>query len=470
MNHIKSLLTIAAMTLATIATAQTQSVDQLYERFEQIRSSENPDTVTLRTLVEDWAKVTTEDPDYEKARIAYEFLKTYNENLETAQNEGFFKPGTFDNVISIADKAIAKYPDRLDIRLNNAHYYFICHQNEKALECLIEIIDHAKKNNGNWLWARNKPLENGFDEFEQHMMENYNIFFQSNDHQNAYKFIDHYAAAYPESLFARMNHATANMAIEDYDQALKELTALEKENPEEGFCLINLAQLYMIKGEEEKAKEYCKKVIALNDEEFTETARAILSSFETVKVDFDEIKEYMKDHEDEYRAIEKRFIAGDPEMSLRDLSILYFGHALTPECTSTQLWTINADSLLQNGKFEELLKACEETLAKHPASIAANLFASISSSQLDNPKAEFYYMRTNQLARLIYKSADNFWNLGNDVEVNNIELKDKDEHKVYKILWRADENAFVDYILDDKDKQQTLFFTNPVYFLGVDNQ
>lgn len=40
--------------------------------------------------------------------------------------------------------------------------------------------------------------------------------------------------------------------------------------------------------------------------------------------------------------------------------------------------------------------------------------------------------------------------------------------RIYKILWRADENAFVDYMLRDEDKKEGLYFTEPVYFIEKD--
>ena len=162
-------------------------------------------------------------------------------------------------------------------------------------------------------------------------------------------------------------------------------------------------------------------------------------------------------------------------MSLRDLSIVYFGHALTPECNSTQLWDINADSLLRNEKYEELLKVCEETLEKHPASLAANLFASMCSEHLDNPNGELYYLRCSQIGRMIYEGAGRLFDLGGTDDSDSKEKEgdaDSDTNesnpRIYKILWRADENAFVDYMLRDEDKKEGLYFTEPVYFIEKD--
>ena len=289
-------------------------------------------------------------------------------------------------------------------------------------------------------------------------------FFQSEDYTRALTFLDKLVAAYPQSYTFRMNHASVLAASGKHEQAIEEFLALEKEQPNEDHTIITLAQLYAETGNETKAREYCDKAIALNDF-YTQTAEYIMGSFETLTVDFDEIKEYMKSHEDEYRKIEMKFKGGEAGMSLRDLSILYFGHALTPECTSTKLWDINADSLARNGKFEELLSACEETLKKHPASIAANFYAGISADNLGNPIAGLYFLKCQQLARMISKSADNLSNLGGKDDSEKAEDK-YDGTKYYKILWRADENVFVDYLLDKEEKGKTLFFSEPVYFIA----
>ena len=40
-----------------------------------------------------------------------------------------------------------------------------------------------------------------------------------------------------------------------------------------------------------------------------------------------------------------------------------------------------------------------------------------------------------------------------------------EEHKVYKILWREDEDVFVKYFMSEEERKQTSLFMNPAYFL-----
>ena len=39
-----------------------------------------------------------------------------------------------------------------------------------------------------------------------------------------------------------------------------------------------------------------------------------------------------------------------------------------------------------------------------------------------------------------------------------------EEHKVYKILWREDEDVSVKYFMPEEERKQTSFFMNPAYF------
>lgn len=458
MNLKKSLLTFVIGLMATFVVAQTASQQQFYDRFEKIAESEDPDTTALRVLIEDWEKVASDDPDLIRTKIIYELMQS-DPSVPGEINQPFA-----ERIKLLAEEAITRYPNRLDLRSYNAIGYFLVGQNEKALDCLLQIIDHSQTVNGNWLGKQNKPYEKGFEQFEENMCTMIPHFFQSEDYTRALTFLDKLVAAYPQSFAFRMNHASTLANLGKHEQAIEEFLALEKEQPNEDHTIITLAQLYAETGNETKAREYCDKAIALNDF-YTQTAEYIMGSFETLTVDFDEIKEYMKSHEDEYRKIEMKFKGGEAGMSLRDLSILYFGHALTPECTSTKLWDINADSLARNGKFEELLSACEETLKKHPASIAANFYAGISADNLGNPIAGLYFLKCQQLARMITKSADSLSNLGGKDDSEKAEDK-FDGTKYYKILWRADENVFVDYLLDKEEKGKTLFFSEPVYFIA----
>lgn len=458
MNLKKSLLTFVIGLMATFVVAQTASQQQFYDRFEKIAESEDPDTTALRVLIEDWEKVASDDPDLIRTKILFNSMKA-GQDLQGGVN-----PLYFERAIQLAEEAIPKYPNRLDLRLYQALNCLMLGQNEKALNCLLQIIDHSQTINENWIGKQNKPYENGFEQFEENMCSIVNYFYQSDDYTRALNYLDKLVAVYPQSFAFRMNHASTLANLGKHEQAIEEFLALEKEQPNEDHTIITLAQLYAETGNETKAREYCDKAIALNDF-YTQTAEYIMGSFETLTVDFDEIKEYMKSHEDEYRKIEMKFKGGEAGMSLRDLSILYFGHALTPECTSTKLWDINADSLARNGKFEELLSACEETLKKHPASIAANFYAGISADNLGNPIAGLYFLKCQQLARMITKSADSLSNLGGKDDSEKAEDK-YDGTKYYKILWRADENVFVDYLLDKEEKGKTLFFSEPVYFIA----
>ncbi|MBR5716787.1 MAG: DUF4919 domain-containing protein [Bacteroidales bacterium] len=487
MNHIKSLLTIAALSMATFAMAQSESIEQLYDRYDKIEKAEESDTTEIRVLIEDWEKASLNEADLYFLKYYYEYTKVLSQDVKeltySTQKIGDYgaivfekdiKLSAFDAAFQILDEGIDKYPNRLDFRLYRAFVQFKTHENDKALETLSQIISHSKEIKENWLEGHNKPIEGGYEVFEEYMNEGFGFFWESNDFTNAKVYADSLVAAYPQSFLFRVNHAAINAALCNYDQAINEFLSLEKEDPKNEYCIFCLAQLYADTGNEEKTKEYCDKAIAL-DEENAPKAESIMKRFETVKVDFDEIKEYMKDHEADYRAIEKKFVAGDPDMSLRDLSILYYGHALTPECTSTILWNINADSLFQNEKYEELLKVCEETLEKHPASLAANLFASMCSEHLNNPNEDLYYLRCRQIGRMIYYGAGRmheFFDGDNTESKEGVENADTDNNdrnpRIFKILWRADENAFVDYMLSDKDKKEGLFFSEPVYFISKD--
>ena len=464
MTHIKPLLTIAIVSLASFAMAQSESVEQIYERYDQIMDSEEPDTAAIRVLIEDWEKVTSDDPDLMKAQIIYEMTKNMQEQGSSAELKGIIKPELFDNARQLAEVAIAKYPDRLDLRELIISLFFMTQQNGKALESLLELIDHSKTINMNWLREHNSPLPyDGSEEFEGFMFQEFNHFCESGDFQNALALADSLVIAFPKSFLFHAFLATAHNELGNNEQAINEFLLMEKAQPKDESIIISLIQLFVKTNNKDKAKEYCEKLVVINDF-YAQTAEFFMGSFETITVDFDEIKEYMKSHEDEYRKIEMKFKGGEAGMSLRDLSILYFGHALTPECTSTKLWDINADSLARNGKFEELLSACEETLKKHPASIAANFYAGISAEQLGNFTAGLYFLKCQQLARMITKSADSLNNLGGKDESEKAEDK-FDDTKYYKILWRADEDVFVDFLLDKKEKGKTLFFSQPVYFI-----
>ena len=189
MTHIKPLLTIAIVSLASFAIAQTESVEQIYERYDILtEEDEDPDTAAIRALIEDWVKDSPNDADLFYLRFFYQSSKIIQEgrNLSVSpqkmgvymglQFEKDFQPGAFDSAFEILDEGIAKYPNRLDLRLNRAYTLFISQENDRALETLLQTISYSKQIKENWLVRHDLPLENRFEEFELDMNEEIGFF------------------------------------------------------------------------------------------------------------------------------------------------------------------------------------------------------------------------------------------------------------------------------------------------------
>ena len=157
MNLKKSLLTFVIVLMASFAMAQTASQQQFYDRYDQIMDSEEPDTAAIHVLIEDWEKVSSDDPDLIRTKIIYELMQS-DPSVPGEINQPFA-----ERIKLLAEEAITRYPNRLDLRSYNAIGYFLVGQNEKALDCLLQIIDHSQTVNGNWLGKQNKPYEKGFE-------------------------------------------------------------------------------------------------------------------------------------------------------------------------------------------------------------------------------------------------------------------------------------------------------------------
>ena len=112
MTHIKPLLTIAIVSLASFAMAQTESVDQFYERYDILtEEEEDPDTAAIRALIEDWEKDSPNDADLFYLRFFYQSSKIIQEgrNLSVSPQKmgdymGLqfvkdFQPGAFDSAL-----------------------------------------------------------------------------------------------------------------------------------------------------------------------------------------------------------------------------------------------------------------------------------------------------------------------------------------------------------------------------------
>lgn len=372
----------------------------------------------------------------------------------------------YNKAIAYIQKAISLNPNILELYTNLCDGFLRKYEFKYAAAMALDIIDMHRQNPNRWTDFYGNSYGEQTDLVIQASICNDVIgkLLESMELELAHIVIDSLISLYPEVPECRIQKGIIYLQSYQMDKALEYFLSLYQNYPSNDNLLYYLAALYDQKGDEENTKKYATLLSQSNDPGLAAYGRQFLDKFETFCIDFEAIKEWMAEHRADYDQLEARFREGDVNMSMTDLSRLYFGHALTERCQGTELWPVSLDSLFKAQDFAHCLAESQKCLEQHPASIAA-LFFAVVSMQNSNPGEEMmpiierYAMQLVAIVKMIRKDAD-------DVA----EGKAKDTmmeglgHKYYKILWRADEDAYVDYLMAPEERNQTLLFSNPGYF------
>lgn len=355
---------------------------------------------------------------------------------------------TFYRGINNLDQVISKNPCRLDLYLGKMDAMLVKKNYESVFVTANQLIEASKKNNNAWLDKNGAPMgEQGFKTF-QTITDRITKLIACGQNGYAVALINKLVASYPQNSYFKMYMANYLYDNKKENEAYTIYTSIVSDYVTDLAFVNKMANLYATHLDIEKMNEMCNILEASGSEPYVGRAKKLRYDHETVDVNFDAIEAFAKSNPAAVAELTDRFKNGDADLTLEELSIIYFGHATTKRgCTPLWAESNAAQSLYEAGKYEECLAICEKALERHPVSLAANAFAYKSLRQMSGNASKIanYKLRCEQLAHMVDCSAGNT------------------AHQTYKILWQEDEDVFVEFFLK-KDMRKTLDFANPNFF------
>jgi len=195
-------------------------------------------------------KMITEDMPRANIRYLLERGRVYNSSGKAEESKGYFMQA-WD---------LAKEADEVGLAIDAAHMMGIVEPPEKQLEWSLKALDLAETsenpqakmwlgalyNNIGWTYHDMGQFENALELFQKGL--DWRIEMKSE----------------PEIRIAKWSVARALRSLDRIDEALTIQTELEAEFtekglPTDGYCLEELGELYLIKGDDEKAEGYFAK-------------------------------------------------------------------------------------------------------------------------------------------------------------------------------------------------------------------
>ena len=138
-----------------------------------------------------------------------------------------------------------------------------------------------------------------------------------------------------------------------------------------------------------------------------------------------EVKQWMSEHGDEFKALQQRFIRGDETLTNQEIGLIYYGQAFTEKYNPLPFFGIK--EALDEKDFEKCLSLCKESLGKFPAAVTTLLHGLISAQQIgDTDVLSNYALRFRQLTQMLLTIGD-----GKSIE------------KAIPVLWVDEEYAIL---------------------------
>ena len=289
MRNLIAIIVFGFISLSTTA-------QNFYDQFQKLYKAN--DTIKTKKLLADWEKSDPNDPEFYVSALNFYFSSSRMEILsienDPPKRESFAltdsngKPAGYlttnfgydheklKKVIYYANKAIQRFPDRLDIRFGKCHILGeIGDFNNQTTE-IIKTVEYSKVNNNNWLWMLNKKVDDP-EEFMLSTIYEYQTQLYNTEEdsllENMKKIGDATIKLYPKKVEILSITAVAHLLTKSYDPAIVYLKEAEKINPRDYIVLNNIAQAYKMKGDKENAIKYYELTEKYGDDQAKQQAR-----------------------------------------------------------------------------------------------------------------------------------------------------------------------------------------------------
>ena len=452
MKKILSLLLSSICIMMAANAQQDTALVARYQNFRQVVDNEFfLDTLRLDDMLTKWEKDYPNDVELQSAKFQY-LLKKALRDIEMAQdpladNTAMLPaiPGLYENLqitaywilqdkgkamenyqkaYAILDKAIEEHPHRLDLRYRKMEGYMNKYEHRRGMLAALDILQLGRQPGWQWFALYDEPIEDR-SEVESIVYESVSLLLEHNEISLAEIMVDSLLNDNPQSFKYREAKGLLLEQKMQPDSALQIYEQLYREAPDDAIILLRLADLHSRRNEKDKERFYVERLASNEDEEVAQFGRQLLSQFDPVMWKNDEVKQWMSEHDDEFKALQQRFIRGDETLTNQEIGLIYYGQAFTEKYNPLPFFGIK--EALDEKDFEKCLSLCKESLGKFPAAVTTLLHGLISAQQMgDSEVLSNYALRFRQLTQMLLSIGD-----GKSIE------------KAIPVLWVDEEYAIL---------------------------
>lgn len=251
---------------------------------------DNNDTVGMYPLIIDWRKNEPNNPETEVAIFNYFAMRAFteivtlnstppedgSESLEMVDSLGnvtgylYGTPTVNDSLIQLSVKCInqgiAKYPNRLDLRLGKIYVLRESQHWDWMEEEIVSTLKQGQANKNSWYWMKNEPVEDDLNFLNSSLQEHFYVLFESGL-PYGYEIIERCSKIMLEqddaNVITLSNIATCKMMKEEYTEALTYINKAYSINANDEIIINNAGFCHWKLGHPEDAKRYYVKALEL---------------------------------------------------------------------------------------------------------------------------------------------------------------------------------------------------------------
>ena len=288
------LSTFIVMLLSCAAFAQTRV--ELYGRFSQAVSEH--DTTTVVSLISDWERLYPGDAELFSLRANYYFMDAVSDVIalsaeKPADGRGYYvmedSLGNTQYMYSevqtdsirvgyakaILADGIAKYPDRIDLRLGKVTLHLKVGENTSAVKEVCSMVEHSVVNDNKWLGTLDEPVETDGVSYMRDCIQDYlSQLVDAEDLVSAEDMVDACVRFYPKDPVFLSDKGVMRFYAGDLKSALDWYLSAYSVSPGDMLIVNNIAYTYEKLGDKQNALKYYRILADSNDAEFSENAKA----------------------------------------------------------------------------------------------------------------------------------------------------------------------------------------------------
>jgi len=247
---------------------------------EVIENLQNGNYETVKLLLQEWEKESKNNPDLMTGWFNY-YL---NRNLEYVNFEGYMGNGQYGiyskaiydeqdlkAAISYLDKALKKYPYRMDIHFGKINSLLKAEHYSEGINAIIDFLEIYDKNKIDWYWSYNQNFNDNkwnIDEVITDALNSYcHLFDYTIERESIKKCLDEILKRFPKNVIF-LNYLANYYATEkNYTKSIETLLEAYKYDKNDYIIVANLAFDYEDIENYKEAKKWFKILASMESEE-----------------------------------------------------------------------------------------------------------------------------------------------------------------------------------------------------------